>query len=71
MSEQVEIAFTRPAYTVAEFAKAVGLGETTIREHIDRNELVTVWPTKTKQIVTLEDGLRWLRSLPNEKPNAA
>lgn len=65
------IGFTRPAYSVAEFAKAVGLSETVIRDHIAAGDLVTVWPTKTKQIVRLEDGLRWLASLPTDKPEVA
>ena len=65
------VAFSRPAYSVAEFAKAVGLSETVIRDHISAGDLVTVWPTKTKQIVRLEDGLRWLEALPTDKPDAA
>lgn len=61
-----QISFTRPAFTVAEFAKACGLGETTIREHIAANKLVLSYPTRTKGIITLEEGLRWLRTLPSE-----
>lgn len=71
MTAQIEIAFTKPAYSVKEFAEAVGLGETTIRDHINDGNLVSKWPTKTKQIITLEEGLRWLRTLPDEKPAAA
>jgi len=71
MTKHPQIAFSRPAYSVAEFASAVGLSETVIRDHINAGDLVTVWPTKTKQIVRLEDGLRWLESLPTEKPDAA
>lgn len=66
-TEAFEITFDRPAYTVAEFARAVGLGETTIREHIEDNKLIASYPN-SKAIITLEEGLRWLRTLPNEKP---
>lgn len=71
MSNHPIIAFTRPAYSVAQFAEAVGLSETVIRDHIKAGDLITVWPTKTKQIVTLEDGLAWLRALPSDQPDAA
>lgn len=66
----ITIAFTRPAYTVKEFAEACGLGETTIRDHIELGNLVPSYPTKTKAIIPLEEGLRWLRSLPTDKPGA-
>lgn len=65
------VAFTRPAYSVKEFAEAVGLSETVIRDHIAAGDLISVWPTKTKQIVRLEDGLKWLETLPTERPDAA
>jgi hypothetical protein len=68
MTDQITVTFDRPAYTVAQWAKAVGLGETTIRDHIDAGNLVVSYPTKTKAIIPLEEGLRWLRTLPTDKP---
>jgi predicted transcriptional regulator len=65
------MAFTRTAYTVAEWAQACGLGETTIREHIANGNLVASYPTKAKAIIPLEEGLRWLRTLPTEQPASA
>lgn len=64
---EIQIAFTRPAYTLNEWAEACGLGRTTIREHIDANNLVPSYPN-SKPIITLEEGLRWLRTLPSEPP---
>lgn len=68
MTDPITATFDRPAYTVAQWAKAVGLGETTIRQHIDNKTLIPSYPTESKMIITLEEGLRWLRTLPNEKP---
>lgn len=60
-----------PSYSVANWAAACDLGETTIREHIADSNLVTRYPTTSKAIVTLEDGLAWLRTLPTEPPKRA
>jgi predicted transcriptional regulator len=70
-SRPIELTFTRTAYTVAEWAAACGLGETTIRQHIEDGNLVPSYPTKTKAIIPVEEGMRWLRTLPTEKPDAA
>ncbi len=69
MTEQMTVTFDRPAYTVKEWAQACGLGETTIRDHIEAHNLVPSYPN-SKAIITLEEGLRWLRTLPAEKPAA-
>ncbi|TCU86487.1 hypothetical protein EDF48_102148 [Curtobacterium sp. PhB191] len=58
------------AYSIPSFAKAVDLSETTIREAIKRSELVPSYPAKMKPIITREEGHRWLRSLPDEPPQA-
>lgn len=63
----LEPKFTKLAYTVKEFAQATGYGETTIREHIADNNL-TLSYANSKGTIALEEGLRWLRSLPTEKP---
>ncbi|MCU1409479.1 MAG: hypothetical protein JWR04_186 [Rhodoglobus sp.] len=63
----VAMTFTRTAYTVAEWAEACGVGETTIREHITDGNLVPAYPT-SRAIIPIEEGLRWLRTLPSEKP---
>jgi hypothetical protein len=55
------------AYSIPNFAKAVDLSVTTIREAIDRSELIPSYPAKMKPIITREEGLRWLRSLRNER----
>lgn len=56
------------AYSVAGFAKAVDMSESVIREEIKAGRLVTVFPRAGKQIITADDGRRWLDSLPSEKP---
>ena len=56
------------AYSVAGFAKAVDMSESVIREEIKAGRLVSVYPRAGKQIITAEDGRRWLDSLPDEKP---
>ena len=56
------------AYSIAHFAKAVDLSETTVRNAIDRNELIPVYPGVKKGLITRAEGLRWLESLPTERP---
>lgn len=62
------VTFSRPSYTVKEWAQACGYGETTIREAEEAGELAFSY-ANSKPVVTLEEGLRWLRSLPTEKPS--
>lgn len=57
------------AYSVANFAKAVDLSESVIREELKAERLVSVYPRPGKQIINAEDGKRWLDSLPTEKPS--
>ena len=67
LDDRFVITFDRTSYTVAEWARACGLGETTIRDHIKGGYLIPQYPN-SKAIITLEEGLRWLRSLPAEDP---
>jgi hypothetical protein len=55
------------AYSIPNFAKAVDLSETTVKLAITRGELIPSYPAKMKPIITREEGLRWLRSLRNER----
>ena len=55
------------AYSIPNFAMAVDLSVTTIKEAIKRNELIPSYPAKMKPIITREEGLRWLRALRNER----
>ena len=67
LDDKFVITFDRAAYSVAEWAKACGRGETLIRNHIHQGTLVPQYPD-SKALITLEEGLRWLRSLPAEDP---
>ncbi|HEY4267564.1 MAG TPA: hypothetical protein VGM94_05165 [Galbitalea sp.] len=57
------------AYSIPNFAEAVDLSVTTIRDHIDAGNLVPSYPN-SKPIITRAEGERWLRSLPAEKQTA-
>ncbi|MFJ3319379.1 hypothetical protein [Curtobacterium sp. NPDC086286] len=56
----------RLAYSIPNFATAVDLSVDTIRKAIDSGDLIPSLPTRAgrKPIITREEGLRWLRSLP-------
>ncbi|WP_440711822.1 hypothetical protein [Herbiconiux sp. YIM B11900] len=56
------------AYTIPHFAEAVDLSVSTVYGAINSDELVPVYPAKRKPLITLEEGLRWLRSLPDVRP---
>ena len=63
---------TRVSYSVAEFADVCGMSEQVIRDHIAAGNLVPTYTApaenrvRRKTYITLEEGLRWLRELPNE-----
>lgn len=57
------------AYTVEEFAAYSGYGRTTIDEAISRGDLAASYATRGKGVIEIEEGRRWLRSLPNERPD--
>ncbi|MEV7934210.1 hypothetical protein [Curtobacterium sp. NPDC089185] len=63
--EQREVEW-KLTYSIPNFAKVVDLSVTTVREAITRGDLVPSYPAKMKPIVTREEGIRWLRSLPHE-----
>lgn len=54
------------AYTLQEFAEAVSLSDEQLRYHIKRNELVPRY-SGTKPLITVAEGERFLRSLPEER----
>lgn len=55
------------AYSIPNFAKAVDVSIEKVRQHIARGNLVRTY-IDTKPVIMREEGLRWLRSLPSEKP---
>ena len=59
----------RLAYSLQAFADAVCLSITTVRHAVAAGELVASLPTAAgkKPIITREEGLRWLRSLPTQR----
>ncbi len=58
------------AYSLPNFAKAVDLSIEKIRQHIDRGELVPSY-VDSKPLIMREEGERWLRTRPNERPERA
>lgn len=56
----------RLAYSIPNFATSVDLSVDTIRKPIDSGDLIPSLATRAgrKPIITGEEGLRWLRSLP-------
>ena len=56
----------RMAYDKDTLASLVCLGRTTIDEAVKRGDLIAVYPAKKKPIVTREEALRWLATLPTE-----
>ncbi len=58
------------AYTVEEFAAYTGYGRTTIDEAIARGELKPSYATYGKGVIELEEGKRWIKSLPNDRDKA-
>ena len=66
-ADEIQELDDRLAYSIPNFAKAVDLSVTTVREAIKRGDLVASYPAKMKPIVTREEGIRWLRSLRSEQ----
>lgn len=58
------------AYSIPNFARAVDLSETTLREEIAKNNLIVSYPTRAgkKPIITRKNAEAWLDSLPVDKP---
>lgn len=57
----------RLAYSVAEFAAATGYGRSTIDEAIARGDLIASYANK-KGVIDIDEGRRWIKSLPHEPP---
>lgn len=57
------------AYSLPNFAKAVDVSLQHIRNEIEGGYLVPSY-TRSKPLITREEGERWLRSLPSERRTA-
>lgn len=55
------------SYSLDDFAAAVGLSKEKVRQFIARGELAPSY-ADAKPLILQEEGLRWLRSLPAERP---
>ena len=55
------------AYSIPNFAAAVDLSVTTIYDAIKAKELTPSYPNR-KPLIMREEGERWLRTLPAERP---
>jgi hypothetical protein len=56
------------AYSIPNFAKAVDLSETTVREAINKGDLIPSYPARKKPIIPTDEAKRWLAALPVERP---
>ena len=58
------------AYTLDAFAAATGFSKESIRQEIDAGNLVPSYGgrQRTKPVIIRAEGIRWLKSLPNERP---
>lgn len=54
------------AYSIPNFAAAVDLSVSSIREAIDKGDLIPSY-SNSKPIITKAEGERWLTSLPSER----
>lgn len=54
------------AYSIPNFAKAVDLSVSLVRQAIDNGDLVPAY-VNSKPLITRSEGERWLRSLPAER----
>jgi len=65
MLDAVRLDDARLAYSIAGFAAAVGLSTQTIRNLVRDHYLTVVYPTpsRSKALITRDEGLRWLASL--------
>lgn len=57
----------RLALTYDEAALAVGYSKETLRQAIDRGELVPSYGTRTKPVLRVTELQRWLDTLPTER----
>lgn len=66
----METQLDKLSYSLASLADATDLSVDSIQKAIKRDELVPSY-YGSKPVVLVEEALRWLRSLPNEKPERA
>lgn len=64
MTNQIQL--DKLAYSIPNFAKAVDLSVSTVREQIEKGNLVPSYPN-SKPIISRVEGERWLASLPAER----
>lgn len=57
----------RGAFDLPSFAKWVSLSTQQVRNHIEAGDLVPSY-SKSKPLITKEEAIRFLRSLPPERP---
>lgn len=70
MSKKPAPVLNKLAYSIPAFAEACDLSIEKIRQHIDRGELVRTY-VDSKPLIMREEGERWLRSRPSERPEVA
>ena len=58
---------TKLAYSIPSLAEAVDLSVASIREAIDKGDLIPVYPNR-KPLIPIDEAKRWLDSLPQESP---
>lgn len=60
------------AYSLDAFAIATGFSKETIRQEIERKNLVASYggAKRTKPVIIRSEGVRWLKSLPTERGSA-
>lgn len=58
---------TKLAYSIPSLAEAVDLSVASIREAIDKGDLVPKYPNR-KPVIPAAEAQRWLDSLPEEAP---
>jgi hypothetical protein len=56
------------AYSIPAFSSVVGISVAMIYRNIDEKKLVPSY-VNTKPLIMREEGLRWLRALPTERPD--
>ena len=57
------------AYSIPNFAEAVDLSVSTIYDAIKSGNLTPSYPNR-KPLITRDEGMRWLSTLPAERPGA-
>ena len=67
MSARLKPARQPLAYTIPEAADASGVGETVLRDAIERGDIPRRYPS-TRPVVLASDLLAWLEALPHVSP---